>query len=120
MTAKLIRSFLKTSSGRRAVTLLARHGDSAQEMFTCVHACVQEAIPQLQTDHKYTTKDFMGDARWGNWFRAHKFSAGMCLAYMVRVSAVALELHKTSSGKGTKHYRKAKGVAPQLPVCLIA
>lgn len=104
MKIEIFEAFAETGSGRRAATLLARHKTTPRQLFDALHVAVVAALPNLTDGSLYTTQQLCGPALWANWSIAERRVVGMCLAYQVKVFAVALVLHRTPSGKGKKRY----------------
>ena len=102
--SKLFASFLRTSAGRRATTLMLGRKHQLPEIFDSVLHEVTFAIPSLIVGGKYTTAQLSNPTTWSSWFTAEHRVAGMCLAFFVRERVIGLVLHRTRSGKGTKRY----------------
>ena len=122
MKTSIFDQFSKTSSGRRAATLMATHTKTTAQLFNAVQTDLAAALPRLIAGKKYTAKQLCSPATWSPVRIAENRVAGMILAYLVKVGAVPLTLHRTRSGKGTKRYRLPLvqvGVAI-LPTCLAA
>lgn len=115
MNASYFESFARTSSGRRARTLLQDHEVKSDQIFAMVLAEVIQNLPHLEEGAKYTTEDLCGPDIWGAWFQAQGSVAGMSLAYLVRNRVVKLFRHRTPSGAGKAYYRTSP--PPEL-VCL--
>ncbi len=104
MTTKDYEDFMKTSSGRRAATLLAADRVKPGRIYTTVLTAVTRAMPRLRDGKKYTTAMLCAPTVWSELSPGEGCVAGMCLAYLVRNKMVALRLHRTPSGKGTRRY----------------
>jgi hypothetical protein len=120
MKNSIFEPFSKTSSGRRAATLMATHTNTTAQLFKAVRTDVAAALPGLIEGKKYSTEKLCSLDTWSPLYKAERRVAGMILAYLVKVGAIPLTLHRTRKGKGTKRYRLPfvqVGVAP-LPTCL--
>lgn len=105
MTNALFDEFDVTAGGQRAFGLLRTHGTSLKAMYAAVLDEVKETLPGLIPQGLYTTEQLCGPELWGSWpHDGQRRAAGMCLAHLVQVGAVALDVHKTESGKGPRHY----------------
>lgn len=120
MKTDIFEPFSKTSSGRRAATLLATHAHTSAQLFNAVRAEVAVALPYLIEGGKYSAEQLCGPELWSLWRTAEKRTAGMCLAYQVKVGAIGMVVHVTPSGKGKKRYclPSVKGGVATFPICL--
>ena len=105
MKTNIFEAFSKTSSGRRASTLLATHAHTPAQLFNAIRTDVVAAIPRLIEGKKYSTEKLCSQDTWSPLYKAERRVAGMCLAFLVKVGAIPLTLHRTRSGKGTKSYQ---------------
>ena len=104
MKTTIFEPFSKTSSGRRAATLLTNHAHTPAQLFNAVRREVTAALPRLIEDKNYTTEELCSPDTWSPLSIAEKRVAGMCMAYLVKVGAIRLSVHRTRSGKGKKRY----------------
>lgn len=117
MQARHFEEFAKTPAGRRAAGLLKACAITPKQLLYTVFFETVFALPYLMEGEKYTTEQFCGPEKWSPLRKAERRVAGMCLAYLVKVGAIPLTLHRTRNGEGTKRYQlpvKA-GVAPLAP-----
>lgn len=98
--------FIASAGGKRAAGLLRTHRTSLRAMFETVYFEVADNLPGLIDGGLYTTEQLVGPDVWASWpYVGQSRAAGMCLAFLVDIGAIPLEVHKTMSGKGPMHYK---------------
>lgn len=108
MNDKYFEAFARTSSGRRASTMLAERANKPEKIFTMVLTQVNRAVPHLVHSAKYSTCMLCDPVLWTPLSFSERSVAGMCLAFMERKQIVELTRHQTRSGKGKRLYMAKK------------
>jgi hypothetical protein len=99
-------TFVASPAGARAAGLLRTHRTPLLAMFEVVRLEVTDNLPGLIEGGLYSTEQLVGPEVWAAWpFYGQRRAGGMCLAFLVDIGAIPLELHKTLSGKGPKRYK---------------
>jgi hypothetical protein len=104
MNQKILEAFARTSSGRRARTLLLTHPSSPDSIFSEVLNDVTELMPLLELNGAYRCQVLCNPDSWSQWFIAERRVAGMCLAFLVRRGIIKLVRRMTRSGRWSGQY----------------
>lgn len=104
MKNELFKAFSRTSSGRRAHTLLLTHPWGPQDIFDEVMKVTNDTLSLLDLYASYSCQMLSKPDTWAQWLTAEHRVAGMCLAFLVRKGHLKLVARPTRSGRFSGTY----------------
>ena len=96
-------AFLLTARGQRCSATLGE--GPALQLLRDVFEHISANLGGLTPTRKHAARQLYGTEAWAAFQRPRlRNCAGMCLAFLVTARLLPLQLHKTRSGKGSRHY----------------
>lgn len=96
--------FTTSSSGLRCRITLG--DDTTLTLLQTIFAWSKGNLLNLSPRRMYKAREVCGLENWNSMPRSRSLRscAGMCLAFLAQSEALPLAIHRTKSGKGSKHY----------------